>query len=200
MDYMDWEPFYNCWIKEGLPASGGGEGIPFVPLLWKGRPLWQSVGLGSLPRWEGRAGQEAFAEPCRSCRVTGWRMNISSPGIIPSGGCWWHVPALVSLPGVVGLMLGQLVELLFLLSLLCLVGSLFGFLPAHSRCLCPLFLAGLAGSSHSFCTVVDLALACVVSSRSYVLLIPSDRSPQLLNWSSDILPKAALTIYTGKPT
>lgn len=120
--------------------------------------------------------------------------------MIPSRGCWWHVPALVSLPGVVGLVLGQLVELLFLLSLLCLVGSLFGLLPARSHCLCPLFLADFVGSSHSSCTVVDLALACVVSSRSYVLLIPSHRAPQLLNWSFHILPKAALTVYTGKPT
>lgn len=63
MDYMDWEPFYNCWIKEGLPASGGGEGVPFVPLLWKGRPLWQSVGLGSLPRWGGGLGRRRLLNP-----------------------------------------------------------------------------------------------------------------------------------------
>lgn len=102
------------------------------------------------------------------------------PGYDPFWGTLVACPSVVfSLPGVVGLMLGQLVELLFLLSLLCLVGCLSGLLPARSYCLCPSFLTDLAVFSHSSCTVVDL-LACVASSRGYVLLTPSHRSPQLL--------------------
>lgn len=95
MDYMDWEPFYNCWSKEGLPALGGREGVlgtagPFVPLLWESCPFHDSRGWTAWHSWGPSWVQEEQAAVPKRLLLKPrrfWGMLMASPDVVlPSSG------------------------------------------------------------------------------------------------------------------